>query len=89
VALLVYSLLQRRARQALAREGEPLEMAGKVKTLTPTGRRMLELFKAMLVIRYENGCRSFPTNKVIPTRALRLLGFIPGIYLHWKSHQWE
>jgi hypothetical protein len=43
----------------------------------------------MLVIRYENGRRSFPTSKVIPTRALRLLGFTPDIYLRWKSHQWE
>jgi transposase len=90
LALLVYSLLQRRARQALAREGEPpLEVAGKVKTLKPTGRRMLQLFEVMLVIRYENGHRNFPTNQVIPTRALRLLGFTPDIYLRWKSHQWE
>ncbi|MEW6523916.1 MAG: IS1634 family transposase [Bacillota bacterium] len=89
LALLVYSLMQRRVRRALQHESEPLEIAGKLKTLAPTGRRMLELFEVMPVIRYENGKRSFPSNKRVPERALRLLGFSPDIYLRWKFHEWS
>ncbi|MEW6523526.1 MAG: IS1634 family transposase, partial [Bacillota bacterium] len=89
LALLVYSLMQRRIWQALQGESEPLEIAGKLKTFKPTGRRVLELFEVMLVIRYANGKRSFPTNQRVPERALRLLGLSPDIYLHWKLPEWS
>lgn len=50
LALLVYSLMHRRARQALPRESE----RGPGEDPHADRRRMLQLFEVMLVIRYEN-----------------------------------
>lgn len=84
MALLVYSIIQRRARLALRDETEPMELAARgLSTFTPTGRRVLELFYDGLVIVADDGTRFIPTNLPLPERALAFLGLAKDVYLHW------
>lgn len=82
LALLVYSVIQRRVRQALAQEGEPpLVLAGKITSSRPTGRRILELFAKITIVKLPDGQRIFPRNVALPEHAFRLLRLDPKIYL--------
>jgi hypothetical protein len=72
MALLVYSLIERRARLALQNEDDPMELAGGPITRRPTGRRVLERFENMLVMEVD-GTREIPDNVTIPERVLDLL----------------
>lgn len=71
MALLVYSVIERRARQALADAEEPMELAGGPTSYRLTGRRVLERFENMRVVEVD-GIRALPDNVDIPTRVLDL-----------------
>lgn len=79
MALLVYSLIERRVRQALTPEEEPMKLAGGKTSYRPTGRRVLERFENMMVAK-EGTTRSLPENLAIPWRVLELLGMEKSIY---------
>lgn len=79
MALLVYSLIERRARLALADADEPMELAGGPTTHRPTGRRVLQRFENMLVSRID-GQRVLPENVDVPSRVLDLLDLGVEIY---------
>jgi transposase len=79
MALLVYSLIERRARIALMDAEDPMELSGGPTTYRPTGRRVLQRFENMLVSRVD-GTRVLPENVDVPTRVLDLLDLDIGIY---------
>jgi len=82
LALLVYSIIQRRARRALQHETEPMYLAGRKWSHRPTGRRVLERFHQMRVIKLPDGTRVFPGNLKIPERVLRFLNVDADVYLN-------
>jgi len=79
MALLVYSLIERRARLALMDADEPMELSGGPSTYRPTGRRVLQRFENMLVSRVD-GERVLPENVDVPSRVLELLDLDVEIY---------
>lgn len=79
MAVLVYSLIERRARQALANADEPKRLAGGPTSFRPTGRRVLERFENAMVTAVD-GKREIPENASIPERVLDLLGLDVGVY---------
>jgi transposase len=79
MALLVYSLIERRARLALIDAEDPMELSGGPTTYRPTGRRVLQRFENMLVSRVD-GTRVLPENVDVPTRVLDLLDLDIEIY---------
>ena len=79
MALLVYSLIERRARLALADADDPMELAGGPTTYRPTGRRVIQRFENMLVSRVD-GKRVLPENVDVPSRVLDLLDLGVEIY---------
>ena len=79
MALLVYSLIERRAREALMDEDEPMDLAGGPTSFRPTGRRVLERFENVLVMQ-TNGERELPANDNLPTRVLELLDLSVAAY---------
>jgi len=79
MALLVYSLIERRARLALVDADEPMELSGGPSTYRPTGRRVLQRFENMLVSRVD-GERVLPENVDVPSRVLELLDLSVEIY---------
>ena len=79
MALLVYSLIERRARLALMDADEPMELSGGPSTYRPTGRRVLQRFENVLVSRVD-GERVLPENVDVPSRVLELLDLGAEIY---------
>ncbi len=79
MALLVYSLIERRARLALVDGDEPMELAGGPTAFRPTGRRVLQRFENVLVSRVD-GERVLPENVDVPFRVLELLDLDVEIY---------
>ncbi|RJX47993.1 IS1634 family transposase [Halonotius pteroides] len=79
MALLVYSLIERRARLALMDADEPMELSGGPSTYRPTGRRVLQRFENMLVSRVD-GKRVLPENVEVPRRVLELLDLSVEVY---------
>jgi transposase len=83
-ALLIYTLLERRVRQALAQEEQPLVGPGKVKHKQPTARVIFELLSyldVLLVPTPDGIIRLLPANTPETSlRALRLVGFGPDLY---------
>jgi len=80
LALLVYSLIEQRARRALATAEEPMELAGGPTSFRPTGRRVLERFENMVVIVDDDGRRNIPANVDVPERVLELLDLSVEVY---------
>jgi transposase len=83
VALLIYSVLERRVRRALQDEKKPLIMAGNVRSFRPTGRRILELLapiKILLLSEEGKKRRVLPARYKELNRVLRLAGFGLEIY---------
>ena len=58
---------------------EPMELSGGPSTYRPTGRRVLQRFENMLVIRVD-GERVLPENVDVPARVLELLDLDVEIY---------
>jgi transposase len=79
MALLVYSLIERRARLALADADEPMELSGGPTSYRPTGRRVLQRFENMLISRVD-GTRVLPENVDVPSRVLELLDLDVEVY---------
>ena len=79
MALLVYSLIERRARLALVDADKPMELSGGPTTYRPTGRRVLQRFENMLITRVD-GERLLPENVDVPFRVLELLDLGVEIY---------
>lgn len=79
MALLVYSLIERRARLALADADEPMELSNGSTSYRPTGRRVLQRFENMLISRVD-GTRVLPENVDVPYRVLNLLDLDVEIY---------
>ncbi len=50
IALLMFGILERRVREALKEEAEPLIIPGKKKTFEPTGKKILESLSYVLVM---------------------------------------
>ena len=85
MALLIYSLLQRRVRQNLARETKPLVIPGQRKSFSPTGAMLLEMLRPLSVITFKTDAghvRQVSENQMTEDirRLLRLAGFEEGIY---------
>ena len=84
LALLLYSLLERRVRQGLARENEPLPIAGSYKTFRPSGKTILEFLDYLTIGIFHgpNGSRrEIPANiRNSLSRLVRLAGFEIDIY---------
>jgi len=79
MALLVYSLIERRVRIALEDAETPMELAGGPTSFRPTGRRVLQRFENVLVARVD-GQRMIPDNVDVPIRVLGLLALDVTIY---------
>jgi len=85
MALLIFNLLERRVREALKSEDEPLIIPGKVQTYTPTGKKILESLElVMTVTTTDPNRRAFGKRFKVP-RVLKLAGFSPDIYLDVKD----
>ena len=82
MALLVYSLIQRRARLALRGQEKPLIIYDNRKTFEPAGKSVLDLLVNTMVANVD-GKRVIPSNLKVPRYALALLGFSEQIYLRW------
>ena len=57
-------------------------LAGRKWSHRPTGRRVLERFHQMRVIKLPDGTRVFPSNLKIPERVLRFLNVDADVYLN-------
>jgi transposase len=72
MALLVYSLIEWRARLALADADKPMELSGGPTSYRSTGRHVFQQFENMLISRVD-GTRVLPENVDVPYRVLDLL----------------
>lgn len=82
MAVLVYSIIQRRVRLALRDSGEPIEVYDKRSSLEPTGRSILEHFLSVNVVLLA-GVRYLPDDLKLVRRLLQLLGLSEQVYLNW------
>jgi len=85
LALLVYSLFERRVREGLKREGKPYHVAGSYKTMRPQGKTLLEAFFAVSVLKIHgpSGVEWKLPKKINEKaqRIVRLCGFEMDIYV--------
>lgn len=85
MALLMFGLLERRVREAMKHETEPLLIPGKVKTFKTTGKKILESLEGIMVMSTDNPYRrAFGSRFKVP-RVIKLAGFSPDIYLDVKE----
>lgn len=86
MAMLIFNLLERRVREAMKSETEPLLIPGKVKTFTPTAKKILESMERVMTMTTDDpNRRAFGSRFKVP-RVLGLAGFSPDIYLDVKEH---
>lgn len=90
MALLIYSLLQRRVRQNMLKEKEPIWTNGKKRTMEPTANTVLEILKSIniVLISTSSGVERAVADNQLDGRVLRLLslaGFSDRIYLNVKD----
>lgn len=86
LVLFLYQVLQRRVKNALAKENTYLVVAGGIKTTKPTGNRILELLKPIntAIVVYNDGTiERFLSGKQDEevTSLLRLIDLEPKIYI--------
>ncbi len=81
MALMIYSVMQRRARIALQYEERPMQVIAGPDTHRPTGKRVLDHFSKMTIVINEEGEREFPLNITVPRKVMDLLGVKPEVYL--------
>jgi len=84
LALAVYIILQQRVRNALLQEEKPLAVTGKKKSFSPTGNKILELFRPVKIvyIEEEGGAKRFlPKRYLELERALKMIGFDLDIFV--------
>jgi hypothetical protein len=78
LALALYMILQIRVRNALENESEPIILAGKKKSFTPTANKILELFASFKVLWLKDGRsmqRQLPQRYYELRRVLEMAGF--------------
>lgn len=80
LAVLVYSVIECRARRALADADEPVWLVGEKTSFRPTGRRVLERFEDMTVMRAGKDKRTIPTYFDVPTRVLDVLDLSVAVF---------
>ena len=90
MALLVYSLLQRRVRQNIEKENKPLLTPGKIKTMQPTANTILEMLNPINIVLVTTSSgveRTIADNQLNGTilRLLKLAGFSEKIYVTVKE----
>lgn len=90
MALLIYSLLQRRVRQNLQKENQPLITPGKIKTMEPTANTVLEMLKPINILQITTSGeieRVVADNQLDGNmlRLLKLIGFSEDIYVTVKE----
>ncbi len=85
IALLIFGILERRVREAMKQETEPLVLQGKVETFKPTGKRILEFLETVLVMTTDNPYRRAFSSRYKVPRVLKLAGFEPDIYLNIRD----
>ncbi len=85
MALSVYIILQRRVRQALEQEVEPLTLLGKKKSFEPTGNKALELLNSVNIVVIKENDKI--VQRFLPERfekklgkLMRLIGFDTEIF---------
>jgi len=81
IALLIFGILERRVREAMKRETEPLILQGKVEAFKPTGKRILEFLETVMVMTTDNPYRRALSSRYEVPRVLKLAGFESDIYL--------
>ncbi len=84
IALALYIILQQRVRTALLNENKPLQVTGKKESFTPTGNKILELFKPVKIvyIKEEGTVKRFlPKRYLELERALKMIGFNTDIFV--------
>jgi transposase len=81
IALLIFGILERRVREAMKHETEPLIIPGKVKTFSPTRKKILEAVETVLVMTTDDPYRRAFSKRYKVPRVLKLAGFGPDIYL--------
>jgi transposase len=90
MALLIYSLLQRRVRQNIHKENRPLITPGKIKTMEPTANTVLEMLKPINILQVTTSGvieRVVADNQLDGNmlRLLKLTGFSDKIYVTVKE----
>lgn len=86
ISLLLFYLMERRVREALKGEDEPLIVHGDKKTFRPTGKRILQLMGKMIVITTNDPYRRvFPKNLKVPEKLFRFVGVDPDVYLQIRE----
>lgn len=85
IALLIFGILERRVREAMKQETEPLVLQGKVETFKPTGKRILEFLETVLVMTTDDPYRRAFSSRYKVPRVLKLAGFEPDIYLNIRD----
>ncbi len=84
LALAVYIILQQRVRNAMLQEEKPLAVTGKKKSLSPTGNKILELFRPVKIvyIEEEDGAKRFLLKRYLELeRVLKMIGFDLDIFV--------
>lgn len=85
MALIVYIVLQRRVRQALEKEAEPLVITGGKKSFAPTGNKVLELLSPVKILCLKKGDvvidRCLPKSYNYLARLLTLIGFDLDVFI--------
>jgi transposase len=85
ITLLIFGLMERRVREAMKNETEPLIIPGKVKTFRPTGKKILESLEFIMVMTTSDPCRRAFSSRFKVPRVLKLAGFEPDIYLNVRD----
>ena len=89
MAMLVYIVLQRRARKALERAVEPLAVTGGKTTFSPTGNKILELLRPAKILCVKDGRtvvkRFLPESYHRLSRVLSLLGLGLDVYVQRRG----
>ena len=83
IALALYMILQIRVRNALKNESEPVVLAGKKKSFSPTANKILELFASIKVLWLNDGQsieRQLPQRYSKLRRVLNMAGFDLDIF---------
>lgn len=87
IALLLFHLMERRVREAMKQETEPLLIPGRKLTFKPTGKKILQSLEHMIVVTTPDPLRrEFPRNLKIPERLFRLASIEPEVYLKIREH---
>jgi transposase len=85
IALMIYIVLQRRARKSLESETEPLVITGGKTTFSPTGNKILEVLRPVKILCVQEGHavvkRFLPENYHRLARVLNLIGLGLDVYL--------